>query len=70
MCKYLPFLKNNNKQFEYYLTDIIEIIKRFEKININMYHIPLVKYIEVAGVNTPEQLEEVNKYLKALKISY
>jgi UDP-N-acetylglucosamine diphosphorylase/glucosamine-1-phosphate N-acetyltransferase len=70
LCKYLPFLKNNNKQFEYYLTDIIEIIKRFEKININMYHIPLVKYIEVAGVNTPEQLEEVNKYLEALKISY
>tara|TARA_E500000331_G_scaffold357580_2_gene419823 strand:- start:2297 stop:3067 length:771 start_codon:yes stop_codon:yes gene_type:complete len=70
LCKYLPFLKNNNKQSEYYLTDIIEIIKKFEKININMYYVPLVKYIEVTGVNTPEELQEVNKYLETLKLSY
>jgi bifunctional UDP-N-acetylglucosamine pyrophosphorylase/glucosamine-1-phosphate N-acetyltransferase len=52
LCKYLPFLKNKNNQLEYYLTDIVEIIKRYEKININMYNVPFVKYIEVTGVNT------------------
>lgn len=70
LCKYLPFLKNNNKQLEYYLTDIIEIIKRYERININMYHVPLFKYIEVTGVNTPEELDQVNTYLETLKLLY
>ena len=35
-----------------------------------MYNVPLVKYIEVTGVNTPEELQEVNKYLETLKLSY
>ena len=70
LCKYLPFLKNKNKQSEYYLTDIIEIIKRYEQINIDMYQVPLMKYIEVTGVNTPEELLEVNNYLETLKLSY
>ena len=26
LCKYLPLIRNNNSQGEYYLTDIIEII--------------------------------------------
>uniref|UniRef100_A0A6C0BTH1 UDP-N-acetylglucosamine diphosphorylase n=1 Tax=viral metagenome TaxID=1070528 RepID=A0A6C0BTH1_9ZZZZ len=70
LCKYLPFLKNNNKKGEYYLTDIIEIIKKYEQINIDMYNIPLVKYIEVTGVNTPEELSEINKYVETLKLAY
>ena len=35
LCKYLPLINNNNSQNEYYLTDIIEIIKENEKIDID-----------------------------------
>ena len=39
LCNYLPYLSNNNSQKEYYLTDIIEIIKINENINIEMLNI-------------------------------
>tara|TARA_Y100000992_G_C21143483_1_gene432537 strand:+ start:41 stop:826 length:786 start_codon:yes stop_codon:yes gene_type:complete len=70
LCKYLPFLKNNNSQHEYYITDLIEIIKRFEKIKIQFLEIPITKHIEVTGINSMEQLNEVNQYLEALKLAY
>jgi UDP-N-acetylglucosamine diphosphorylase/glucosamine-1-phosphate N-acetyltransferase len=56
LCKYLPYLKNNNSQNEYYLTDIIEIIKREEKFDIGMLEIPEENVCEILGVNTMEQL--------------
>lgn len=31
LCNYLPYLKNNNKQNDYYLTYIIEIILMHEQ---------------------------------------
>jgi len=61
LCKYLPFLTNNNSQKEYYLTDIVQIIKDQEQINIDMYNIPLDKQIEIIGVNTSEQLSELER---------
>jgi UDP-N-acetylglucosamine diphosphorylase/glucosamine-1-phosphate N-acetyltransferase len=56
LCKYLPHIKNNNAQQEYYLTDIIEIIKNGENINVELYDIQKEKQYEIMGINTPEQL--------------
>jgi len=64
---YLPYLKNDNKQGEYYLTDIIEIIKEEEGIDIKMLDIEKEKSIEIMGVNTLEQLKELEQLIKKLK---
>jgi UDP-N-acetylglucosamine diphosphorylase/glucosamine-1-phosphate N-acetyltransferase len=52
------FLKNNNNQSEYYLTDLIEIIKREEHVTIGLLN---VNKDEIIGVNTLEQLISLNK---------
>ena len=65
LCKWLPFITNNNKKHEYYLTDIVEIIKREENIDIEMYDLPTEKMIEVIGVNTIEQLTALEEQLRA-----
>ena len=59
LCKYLPLLTNQNTQQEYYLTDIIELIKNGEKIMVDLYNISQERQIEITGVNTIEQLEEL-----------
>lgn len=68
LCKYLPLIKNNNAQNEYYLTDIIEIIKNNEKIDIDMFEISKDKQYELTGVNTPEQLIELHNLLTKINI--
>ena len=65
LCRYLPYLKNNNSQNEYYLTDIIELIKIGEKIKIDLYDIREDKQIEIMGVNTIEQLTALEEQLRA-----
>ena len=64
LCRYLPYLKNNNSQNEYYLTDIIEIIKTQEKHDIEMYEIDKETQYNIMGVNTLEQLKELEKLCK------
>jgi len=64
LCKYLPLLSNNNAQGEYYLTDIVEIIKTKEEVDIELYEMPKEKQIELTGVNTEQQLMELNNILK------
>jgi UDP-N-acetylglucosamine diphosphorylase/glucosamine-1-phosphate N-acetyltransferase len=61
LCKHLPSLKNNNSQNEYYLTDIIEIIKREEQIEVGTYEMPQEDQYETTGINTLEQLKELEK---------
>jgi UDP-N-acetylglucosamine diphosphorylase/glucosamine-1-phosphate N-acetyltransferase len=68
LCKYLPDLKNNNSQGEYYLTDIIEIIKREEKLDIGILKLPEEKVYEILGVNTIEQLKDLEKLIIKNKI--
>ena len=63
LCRYLPYLKNNNSQNEYYLTDIIEIIKCEERIDVEMCEISKESQHEIMGVNTLQQLEELEKLL-------
>jgi bifunctional UDP-N-acetylglucosamine pyrophosphorylase/glucosamine-1-phosphate N-acetyltransferase len=66
LCTYLPFLKNENKQKEYYLTDIIEIIKREESLLIETFEVKPEHKIEVIGVNTISQLKELEVLFKKL----
>jgi UDP-N-acetylglucosamine diphosphorylase/glucosamine-1-phosphate N-acetyltransferase len=68
LCKYLPNLKNNNSQGEYYLTDIIEIIKREENQEIGILKMPEEKVYEIIGVNTIQQLKDLEKLIIKNKI--
>jgi UDP-N-acetylglucosamine diphosphorylase/glucosamine-1-phosphate N-acetyltransferase len=68
LCKYLPYLKNENSQHEYYLTDIIEMIKREAKIDIGMLKIPKENNYQIIGVNTLNQLNELEKLIIKNKI--
>ena len=63
LCKYLLELSNNNAQQEYYLTDIIEIIKNKENCYINMPLISKENQHEIIGVNTKLQLLELEKII-------
>jgi UDP-N-acetylglucosamine diphosphorylase/glucosamine-1-phosphate N-acetyltransferase len=56
--KYIPLIDNNNNQKEYYLTDIIKVIKNNIIDNINIYTYCIednLKY-QIMGVNTQEEL--------------
>lgn len=68
LCKYLPYLKNNNSQNEYYLTDIIEIIKREELFDIGVLKLSEENIYEILGVNTIENLNELEKLIIVNKI--
>jgi UDP-N-acetylglucosamine diphosphorylase/glucosamine-1-phosphate N-acetyltransferase len=71
LCKYLSYLRNDNNQSEYYLTDIIEIIKIHEKIDVDMLEIENEKKYEIIGVNTAQQLLELEELIKKIeKISF
>lgn len=63
LCKYLSHLSNNNSQKEYYLTDIIEIIKTNEHIVIDTFVVPQEIQYQIIGVNTSEQLIELEKLM-------
>ena len=60
LCKYIMQINNNNNQKEFYLTDIIEIIKNNENIIIEQYNINKNKSYQILGVNTEEQLKTLN----------
>jgi len=61
--KYIPLIDNNNIQNEYYLTDIIKIIKN--EINIKTYLIEEELKYQISGVNTQQELINLeNIYLK------
>jgi len=58
LMELLPLVGNNNKQNEYYLPDVINlIIKRNGKVAIDKIN----NYIEIQGVNNTKQLTEVNE---------
>jgi UDP-N-acetylglucosamine diphosphorylase/glucosamine-1-phosphate N-acetyltransferase len=67
-CVDTPFLfaalgkiTNNNKQQEYYLTDIVEVASR-EGFIVRAHIAP--DYIEVMGINTPEELLRAGQHLE------
>lgn len=52
--KYIPLIENNNIQKEYYLTDIVKIIKN--DIEIKTYLIEEELKYQISGVNTQQEL--------------
>lgn len=67
LLNHLFKLNNNNKQNEYYLTDMIKIIKDEEKIEIELYFLSNDLQFQLTNVNDREQLNYVNKLLKTMK---
>jgi len=57
-------LKNDNSQGEYYLTDTLEILKNQGK---HISTVILDDNVEASGVNSPEQLKELEKELKIME---
>lgn len=64
LCSYLPMINNNNAQEEYYLTDVFELIRQHEDFVIDVINLPKNKTIEITGVNTKDQLLELENKLK------
>ena len=62
--QWIDFLKNKNKQNEYYLTDMVEIAV---KNNIRVSTILAESAIEVQGVNTRSQLSEAERYYQIMQ---
>ena len=62
LCKYIGNIDNHNSQGEYYLTDIIKLIKCNEDIIIDTFDIPKQIQYQIMGVNTIEQLNELELY--------
>lgn len=63
LFRYLPEVGNINAQHEYYLPDVQEYM-RSSGHNVALYRV--VDSREVAGVNTPEQLDQVKRYYEEL----
>jgi UDP-N-acetylglucosamine diphosphorylase/glucosamine-1-phosphate N-acetyltransferase len=61
LCRYLPLIQNHNEQREYYLTDIVEIIKKNEGVEVEIIEMGKSGQREMLGVNTPEELEYLNQ---------
>jgi bifunctional UDP-N-acetylglucosamine pyrophosphorylase/glucosamine-1-phosphate N-acetyltransferase len=55
--KYIPLIKNENTQNEYYLTDIVQIYLKNESKIVGLITLPESKLVEIANVNTTEQLK-------------
>jgi len=65
LYKHLPFLNNNNNQQEYYLTDIVEMIKNSD-IAVEIYELSQTNQSELIGVNTKKQLKELHYLASSL----
>ncbi len=57
----LKDIRPDNRQKEYYLTDVIEILQRREK---RVYAFKIEDYREITGVNTREQFSEAAIYMQ------
>lgn len=57
--KYVPIIDNNNCQNEFYLTDIVKVIKNNSDLNIKTYQIPENYKYQIMGVNTQSELQEL-----------
>jgi bifunctional UDP-N-acetylglucosamine pyrophosphorylase/glucosamine-1-phosphate N-acetyltransferase len=64
MCKYFRHLTNNNSQSEYYLTDLIGIIKEGEGIYVGMLEIDANNLHESMGIDATKQLNKFEKLIK------
>jgi bifunctional UDP-N-acetylglucosamine pyrophosphorylase/glucosamine-1-phosphate N-acetyltransferase len=58
---FLPKITNQNKQGEYYLTDIVKIAKE-QGNTIHTFLIDKEDNYQIKGANTPEELNELHHY--------
>jgi len=56
--KLLPLIQNNNRQKEYYLTDIVHLAK-LNNISVGHFELDKIKYKEILNANTKKQLTEI-----------
>jgi len=70
LCKYVDYIKNNNSKFKYYLSDIIEIIKNYENIAIQMNKIGPTEHIQIMPIIKNDDLKEIDCYVGALECIY
>ncbi len=66
LIELLPKITNNNKANEYYLTDIIGLIKE-HGLEIGLYELEESKQYEIKNVNSKKDLEELNNFLLNLR---
>jgi len=66
LVKLVPMITNNNKQNEYYLTDIVELAISSGH-PVGLYQLDKSKQVELSNVNTREQLDTVNRLVTNYK---
>jgi bifunctional UDP-N-acetylglucosamine pyrophosphorylase/glucosamine-1-phosphate N-acetyltransferase len=57
--KYIPLITNDNAQNEYYLTDIVKVIRANSNIDISTYLIDDSLKYQIQGVNTQKELYDL-----------
>ena len=61
--KYIPMISNQNKQKEYYLTDIVQLIYEYP-VNTRVTTVLMEDSKPLRGINTPEELVEIEAVSK------
>jgi hypothetical protein len=61
LIQYIPRLDNNNAQKEYYLTDMVKLLRCYAEKKIQGFLIEEKENIFISGVNTPEELVSLER---------
>lgn len=61
LLKFIPLITNENKTQEYYLTDIVDLMNKYDN-KIGFYTLPQNMQHEIKNVNTKHDLEVLNEF--------
>ena len=59
----IPQINNNNKAYEYYLTDIVSLMIN-NNIILEYYNLPKKNQFEITNINTKDDLERINHHFQ------